>query len=63
MNRKKWQSQDHISENLKCYEILDLQLAHANSGSSESDLMSGKMKEGEIYTIIVVQSRQYIIHI
>ena len=34
----------------------DLQPGHANSGSSESDLVSSKMKEAVIYTT-VVQSR------
>ena len=42
---KEWQSRDHIIGNLGCYEIPDLQPGHANPGSSESDLVSGKMKE------------------
>ena len=31
----------------------DLQSEHANPGSSESDLVSGKMKEAVIYTIVL----------
>ena len=31
----------------------DLQPGHANPGSSESDLMSGKMKEAVIDTIVI----------
>ena len=31
----------------------DLQSGHANPGSSESDLVSGKMKEAVIYTIVI----------
>ena len=53
MNRKEWQSRDHISGNLRCYEIPDLQPGHANLGSSESDLVSGKMKEAVICTIVI----------
>jgi len=45
MNNKGWRSQDNISENIKFYEISELQPEHANRGSSESDLVSGKMKE------------------
>jgi len=56
MNKREWQSRDHITGNLRCYEISGLQPGHANSGSSESDLVSGKMKEVVISTI-VVQSR------
>ena len=33
--------------------ISDLQPEHANPGSSESDLVSGKMKETVIYTIVL----------
>jgi len=53
MNRKWWWSQDDVSGNIRCYEISELQPGHANPGSSESDLMSDKMKETAIYTIIV----------
>ena len=53
MNRKESQSRDHISGNLRCYEIPDLQPGHANPGSSESDLVSDKMKEAVIYTIVL----------
>ena len=35
----------------------DLQPGHANPGSSESDLVSGKMKEAVIYTIVSGKSR------
>ena len=35
----------------------DLQSGHANSGSSESDLVSGKMKEDVVIDIIVIQTR------
>jgi len=34
------------------YDISDLQPEHANPGSSENDLVSDKMKEAVIYTII-----------
>ena len=34
--------------------ISDLQSGHANIGSSESDLVSGKMKEVVTYNIIVI---------
>ena len=42
--------------NIWYYDILNLQPGHANSGSSESDLVSDKMKEGVVCTIIVVYS-------
>jgi len=42
-----------ISENIWYNDISDLQPGHANSGSSESDLVSGKMKEVIIYTIVI----------
>ena len=35
------------------YANSDLQPGHANPGSSESDLVSGKMKEAVIYTIVI----------
>ena len=35
------------------YDISNLQPGHANPGSSESDLVSGKMKEAVIYTIVI----------
>ena len=38
------------------YDVSDLQPEHTNSGSSENDLVSDKMKEAVIYNIIV-QSR------
>ena len=38
-------SPNSISSNIKNYDISDLQPEHANSGSSESDLVSGKKKE------------------
>ena len=63
MNRKEWQSRYHISENLKCYEIPNLQPEHANSGSSESNLVSGKMKEAVICTIVIQERQEYIIHV
>ena len=46
-------------KNIRFYDILDLQPGYTNPGSSEGDLMSGKMKEAVIYiyTIIVVQLR------
>ena len=40
-------------KNIQYSDISDLQSGHANSGSSESDLVSGKMKEAVIYTITV----------
>jgi len=39
--------------NIWYYDISYLQPKHANPGSSESDLMSDKMKEALIYTIII----------
>ena len=57
VNRKEWQSRDHISGTRMCYEIPDLQPGHANPGSSESDLVSGKMKEEVVIYIIVIQAR------
>ena len=42
-----------ISRNIWYYDFSDLQPGHANLGSLESDLVSGKMKEAVIYTIIV----------
>jgi len=42
-----------ISKNIWYSDISDLQPGHANSGSSESDLVSGKMKETIIYTIVI----------
>jgi len=33
--------------------ISNLQLEHANPGSSESDLVGGKMKKAVIYTMII----------
>ena len=53
MNWKEWQSRDHISKNLRCYEIPDLQPEHANPGSLESVLVSDKMKEAVICTIVI----------
>ena len=35
------------------YDNSDLQPGHANPGSSESDLVSGKMKETVICTIVI----------
>ena len=43
-----------ISENIWYSAISDLQPRYANSRSSESDLVSGKMKKIVIYTIIEV---------
>jgi len=43
-----------IQWNIWYYDISDLQHGHANLGSSESDLVSDKMKKAVIYTIIVV---------
>ena len=37
-----------MSGNIRCYEILDLQLGHANFGSSESDLVSDKINEAVV---------------
>ena len=45
-----------IQWNICQYDISDHQPGHANPGSSESDLASGKMKETVIDTT-VVQSR------
>jgi len=45
MNRKGLRSQDYISRNTRGFNIFALQSGHANSGSSESDLVSGKMKK------------------
>ena len=56
MNRKEWWSQNNVSKNIRCYEISELRPGHANLGSSESDLVSDKMKEAVIYTT-VAQSR------
>ena len=39
------------------YDISNLQPEHANPGSSESDLVSGKMKEEVVIYIIVIQTR------
>ena len=50
------ESPKYIPRNIRYYDVSDLQHGHANSGSSESDLMSGKIKEAVIYTIIA-QSR------
>jgi len=35
------------------YDISNFQPGHANSGSSESDIVSGKMKEAIIGTIVI----------
>ena len=56
MNNKSDGSPNSIPGNTKNYDILGLQPGHANPGSSESDLVSGKMKEAVIYIIIVTQS-------
>ena len=45
-----------ILKNIWYSDISDLQTGHANSGSSESDLVSDKKKEAVICTIII-QSR------
>ena len=45
MNQRGWRSQDNTSEDIRCYEISELQPGHANVGSSESDLVSDKMKK------------------
>ena len=42
--------------------ISDLQPGHANPGSSESDLVSGKMKGAVICTIVIQARYKYIIH-
>ena len=34
-----------------CYDISELQPGHANAGSSESDLVSGKIRKAVTYTI------------
>ena len=57
MNNKDVESPTKIPWNIRSYDISDLQPEHANSGWSESDLVSDKMKETILYTIIVVQSR------
>ena len=40
----------------------DLQSGHTNSGLSESDLVSGKMKEVVIYTIVIQARYIDILH-
>ena len=48
MNKKSDWSSNNILGNTKCYNTSDLQPRHANSGSSESDLVSDKIKEAVI---------------
>ena len=59
MNNKSGGYPDSIPGNTKNYITSGLQPGHANPnpGSSESDLVSNKMKEVVIYNIIVVQSQ------
>ena len=57
MNNKGDRSPNNVLKNIKFHDTSDLQPGHTNSGSSESDPVSYKMKEIIIYTIIVVQSR------
>jgi len=42
-----------IQKTLWQYDTSDLQLGHANPGSLESELVSGKMKEAVICTIVI----------
>ena len=53
MSNKGGGSPNNIPGNIKYSDISDLQPGHANPGSSESDLVSGKMKKAVIYTIII----------
>jgi len=48
MNNKVGRSPNKIPRNTKYYDTLDLQPGHANPESSESDLVSGKMKKAAI---------------
>ena len=48
MNNKGDGSPNNISGNIKYHDTSDLQLRHTNMGSSESDLVSDKMKEAVI---------------
>ena len=57
MNNKGDRSPNNIPGNIKYHDVSDLQLRHANPTSSESDLVSDKIKKTVTYTIIVVQSR------
>ena len=50
MNNKCDDSPNNIPKNIKYHDTSDLQPESANPGSSESDLVSGKMKEAVIYT-------------
>ena len=54
MNNKDSGPPTNIPRNTKNYDTSDFQSGHANSGSSESDLVSGKMKEAVIYTIVIL---------
>ena len=54
MNGLDDESPMRIQYNICHYDIWDLQPGHANSGSSESDLVSGKIKEAIIYTIVIL---------
>ena len=42
-----------ISKNIWYSDISNLQPGHANPGSSERELVSGKMKEAVICTIVI----------
>ena len=53
MNNKSDRSPNNILGYDRYFVYFDLQLGHANSGSSESDLVSGKMKEA-IYHILSI---------
>jgi len=53
MNNISVDSPNSISGNTKNYDTSGLQPRHENSGSSENDLMSDKMKETVIYIIII----------
>ena len=49
MNNKGDESSNNTTEYNRYSVISDLQPGHANSGSSESDLVNGKMKEAILY--------------
>jgi len=53
MNNKGDGSPNNIPENIKYHDTSLLQPEHANLWSSEIDLVSGKMREVVIYTIVV----------
>ena len=53
MNNKSSGSPNNILGNIKNCDTSDLQPGQANPGLSESDLVSGKMKEAVICTIVI----------